>query len=102
MFHDEAGGTVRVDDSIIREIWESPMPGKVDTDNRLKVRFTWTIAGMKNDKRPRVNSWLITRGFLYSASYWKVSGKFTVTMFDHSYGSYMGRIAGEGTCRVTP
>ena len=102
IYHDEISGTVRIDDAIIREVWDSPMPGKVASDNSKKVRFTWFIRGMKNDKRPTVNTWDIQRGFIYSASFWKSTGKLTVNLFDQTQGGHMGRISGKGACCVTP
>jgi len=100
--YDEASGTVRIDDANIREVWDIPVPGKVLIDNNKKIRFSWLVRGMKNNKNPTVPDRDIQRGFVYSASYWKATGKLTVTLFDNTHGRIMGRITGEGTCDVKP
>ena len=99
IYHDEASGSVRIDDANVREVWDSPMPGKVVSDNSKKIRFFWLLKDMNDDKKPLAASWIVKAGVTYTASFYKASGRVQVKVVGNHF---LPRIEGEGECDVTP
>lgn len=89
--HDPATGAVTVFDTIIQAYVGKPIEGTVNTDNAKRITFGWKLKMIINGSNQTAPQ------FIYSATYFKATGKVQVKAIPAGYPNHF---IAQGKCKL--